>query len=822
MRIIIENISLATQLLGSQISVATMMAHVERDQAMGFYLNSLSEFLRSEGFDNNVSERPLKNIPRLAVPMVVILTNEEAAVVTEIHGHGKERHYTVQHLDGITQTISHEELNQRYLGYCWFIKPKADIDVRSELPEYSLPRAWFFRVIWRFKQYYYNVILTTFLINTLALVSSLYVMNVYDRVIPNKAYETLWVLSIGVGIAIFFEFIAKMVRSRLTDIAGKKADLIISAALFRRVMGIKLQDRPASSGSFANNLRDFESVRDFMTSASLLTLVDLPFLLLFLAVIWLVAGKLVLVPAIIVPIVILVGLFGQFPLSRYINESMRESSQRQGLAVEAIEGVETLKTNNAYAWAQQRWENFTAKSAASSMKVKNTSNFIINFATAMQQFNTVLLVVFGTYLIHSDNQAERITMGALIATVILSGRALAPLGQIAGLATRFQQALVAFKGVNGIVERKIDRDSERSYVTLNHINGDIKFDDVSFAYQQDEANALNNFRLTIKAGEKVGVLGRIGSGKSTAMKMAAGLYDPSSGAVTLDDLDIRQIDPTFLRNQVLLLEQKPHLFLGTLRENMDLSRMDGFSSNQDLLNALMRFGLDKMIQSHPRGLDMPLGEGGNGLSGGQKQIIALARMTLRNPRVVLLDEPTAGLDQGTETKALHAIAEWAEKRTMLVVTHRPQVLDIVDRIIVVENGQVIIDGPKAGVLKYLSEKEEAKGVRELVNTNKNKEPTGKIRVSLASSSATANNANTNASAEKTAGNTPKAPAESPTEPPPPPTKPATKQPKLLTEQKATMEPVEPHSKVKRKQDILAKRAAMLKAREARVKKSAAL
>ncbi|TNH04383.1 type I secretion system permease/ATPase [Testudinibacter sp. TR-2022] len=705
MKLIIENLSLATQLVGSQLSVATLAANVIRDNNMGINFSSLQEFLKSEGFENTISQRPLEDIPSLAMPVVVLLKNEEAAVIVSIEGYGQDRVYKIQQLDGLTQLISHQELNKSYLGYCWFIKPKLGIDSRSELPEYKLPKAWFFKVIWRFKRYYYQVILATFIINFLALVSSLYVMNVYDRVIPNQAYNTLWVLSIGVFIAISFEFIAKMIRGHLTDIAGKKADLIISSALFRRVVGLKLQERPASSGSYASNLRDFESVRDFMTSASLLTLVDLPFLFLFITVIWLVAGSLAIVPSIIIPLVIFVGFLAQGPLAKYINESMKESSQRQGLAVEAIEGLETLKTNNAAKWAQKRWDHYTATAAASSIKLKDVSNFVVNFAVAMQQLNTVFLVLYGTYLIHSEDQASKITMGALIAAVILSGRALAPVGQIAGLAVRFQQAWVALKGVNGIVERKTDRDSDRNYVTLDQVNGELQFNNVSFSYTEDGAPALSSLNLSIRPKEKVGILGRIGSGKSTALKTASGLYDLNSGTISLDGVDLRQLDPSFLRNQILLLEQNPRLFLGSLRENMDLARMDGFSTDQDLIRALTVFGLDKLIRNHPRGLDMPLGENGLGLSGGQKQVIALARMLLRNPKVVLLDEPTTALDQASEIQALRVLANWCRNRTMVIVTHRPQVLQIVDRIVIIEQGKVVMDGPRDAVLKRLAENE---------------------------------------------------------------------------------------------------------------------
>ena len=715
MKAIIEHVALVTRLLGAPVSEAALSAEVVRDKKLNVNYHSLTEVLRSHGFENTLSKRSLEDIPSLAVPVLAILHNEEAAVITKIEGAGKDRKYHIRQVDGLEQELDHAQLSVLYLGYCWFIKPKMVSDNRSELPEYHLPKAWFWKVIWRFRGYYYQVILATIIINFLALVSSLYVMNVYDRVIPNQAYETLWVLSIGVVLAILFEFAAKMIRGHLTDIAGKKADLIISSALFRRVMALRLADRPASSGSYANNLREFESVRDFMTSASLLTLVDLPFLLLFITVIGIVGGKLALVPLIIIPIVVIVGLLVQRPLSRYINESMKESSQRSGLAVEAIEGIETLKTNNATSWAQQRWDEYTAKTSASSIKVKDTSNFIVNFAVAMQQLNTVFLVLVGTYLIHAENTAERITMGALIASVILSGRALAPLAQIAGLATRFQQAKLALQGVNDIVSRPIERSPERKYITLDNVQGAITFENVSFKYQQDSSSAVSDLRITIRPGEKVGILGRIGSGKSTMLKLASGLYDTEKGNVTLDGVDMRQLDPNFLRNQVVLLSQAPRLFLGTLRENMDLARTDGYSTDQDLLVALKRFGLDKIIRNHPRGLDMPLGEDGLGLSGGQKQIIALARMTLRDPRVVLLDEPTTSLDQATERIALNAIAQWGRDRTMLLVTHRPQVLQIVNRIIVMDNGKVVMDGPRDLVLQNLMQSEQQNRAKQQAN-----------------------------------------------------------------------------------------------------------
>ncbi|EET4593335.1 type I secretion system permease/ATPase, partial [Escherichia coli] len=323
----------------------------------------------------------------------LLLNAQEAIVVVRIEGAGLARQYHVLQPGGLRKTLSHDELMAVYSGYCWFVQPQATQDRRSELPEYDMTGAWFWRVLWRFRPYYGQVILASFIINFLALVSSLYVMNVYDRVIPNRSWETLWMLSIGVIAAILFECAAKLIRSYLTDIAGKKADLIISSALLRRVMAVKMSDRPASSGSYASNLREYESVREFMTSATLLAFVDLPFILLFIGVIGLVGGWLAVVPLTLVPLVILAGILLQRPLSRHINASMRESSQRQGLLVEALDGIETLKLNNAVNWVQRRWDGYTASVARSSIRVKNTSNVIICFSTAVQQLNTVLLVI---------------------------------------------------------------------------------------------------------------------------------------------------------------------------------------------------------------------------------------------------------------------------------------------------------------------------------------------------------------------------------------------------------------------------------------------
>lgn len=702
----IEALSLLTRLLGQPLSAAALAADVQRTDGGGVDPKSLAEVLHSHGFDNQLSQRALADIPAAAAPLLVVVRAGEAMVISAIRADGTgARSYEIVSEDGVRTVWPAERLQAAYAGYCWFVKARPAQDRRSELPEYTMGQGWFWKVMWRFKGYYAQVVVTSLIVNVLALVGSLYVMNVYDRVIPNRAYETLWVLSIGVLGAALFEFLARTLRARLTDIAGKKADLIISSALFRRLLAMDLAQKPVSAGSYANNLRDFESVRDFMTSASLLTLVDLPFVLLFIAIMWVVAGPLALVPLLTIPLVVGMGLVAQVPLARYTYESMRESSQRQGLAVEAIEGLETIKTHNATNWAQRKWDHFTAATVASSIKLKDWSNIVVHFSILVQQMNTVFLVVYGTYLIHAPNPADRITMGALIACVILSGRALAPLSQVAGLMVRFQQARVALQGIDNIVARPSERDDTRSYLALANARGELRFDGAGYRYAlggQAGPLALRGLKLTIQPGEKVAILGRIGSGKSTLLRLAAGLYTASEGNVFIDDMDMRQVDPADLRAQISLLGQQPRLFFGTLRDNLDVASADRLVSDAALMAALRRFGLDKLVQAHPLALDLPIGEDGHGLSGGQRQMVSLARLTLREPRVVLLDEPTSGLDDMTERLALQALSAWAQDRTLVVATHRPRVLQFVDRVIVLEHGQVVMDGPRDAVLQRLN------------------------------------------------------------------------------------------------------------------------
>jgi ATP-binding cassette subfamily C protein LapB len=583
-------------------------------------------------------------------------------------------------------------------GWCVRLSVVPGADMRSGIPSIRSARAWFWKVLWKLKGHYVHVAIATLVINLLSIAISLYVMNVYDRVVPNRTYETLWVLTVGTLMALAFEFAARMLRGWLIDSAGKRADLEISSGLFARLLSIRLEAKPASSGAFVSNLRDFESIRDVLTSATLTALIDLPFVVLFLAVIFLIAPPLAIVPLVAIALVLIAGVAVQGPLARSIRSSMKDGSQRQGLAVESVEGLETLKVNNAYRFAQQRWQWYTEAVAATSMRSRNLSALVTNFTMTVSQLVTIVTVVWGVTLIH----AGQLSLGGLIGVVILSGRAIGPLGQVASLAVRLQQARSAFEGLQALIDRPSEREADRSYLALVAPRGDLSFSGVDFSHDRNGPTLFRGFDLHLRAGEKVALLGRTGSGKSTLLRLAAGLYTPTAGMIRIDGIEARQLDPAELRGVVGLVPQQPRLFLGSLRENLELARSDRGPDDARLLWALRALGLDTMIARHPRGLDLQLGEDGAGLSGGQRQLVALTRLLLRDPRIVLLDEPTSGLDQNSEKQVITALGEWARDRTLVVATHRPAALELVDRIIVIEAGRIVLDAPRAAALEQLA------------------------------------------------------------------------------------------------------------------------
>lgn len=649
-------------------------------------------------------KRDINTLSSYLFPLVMADQAGQYLVITARKGRGAQRSYDVIVPEtGGTVTLSERELTARSSGFVLLANPRPQLDKRSDeaiLPQAGQEGHWLFSTLWRYRHYFYSAALAALLANILTLATTFFTMNVYDRVVPTQAYVTLWSMAVGVLIAIVFEFTSRQVRAWLIDVAGKKADLILGAKLFRQLMAVRMESRPQSAGAFANQMREFESVRDFVTSATLATLSDLPFCLLFMGVIYLIGGKLALVPLLAIPLILIVSLCIQWPLSRYMRENISEISLKQGLLIETIEGLEALKAVQGEGVMQRRWDDFSALAAASAMKSRYLSSLTVNFVTFVQQITTVLIVLWGVYLIH----AGALTMGSLIGVVILSGRSLSPLASVVSLAIRFQQARSALKSLNQLMALPTERDNKQAFLPAPQLNGDLVLKDISFTYAIPGVNnppaVLNTINLTIKRGERVAILGNIGSGKSTLLKIMARLYQQSHGQMTMDGVDATQIDPADWRSTVGYVGQDCRLFYGTLRQNVMMGNPS--ASTETFLKVAKMTSLDRVAGRHPLGYDMPVGEMGQHLSGGQKQLVALARCLLLDPSILLMDEPTSSMDSMAEARFIQQTQAAVAGKTLIVVTHRMAVLNMVDRLIVLENGRITADGPKEQVIAALN------------------------------------------------------------------------------------------------------------------------
>ncbi len=525
--------------------------------------------------------------------------------------------------------------------------------------------------------------------NVLGLAISFFSMVVYDRVLPNSAIESLIALAVGVAIAIGFDFTVKTLRSSFIDGAGARVDVRIGERLFDQILGMRLKARRESVGSLAGVMRELESLRDVLTSATLVAAVDLPFVLFFLLVIWFIGGPLVIVPAVAVPLVILVGLFVQPVLKESSASSLAEGRNKQGVLVEMIGALELVKISGASRMMRRRWRESVVHHSQVSTQGRLVSQLAINATMLAQQISQVAIVVYGAVLASKGE----VSMGAIIASAMLGGRALAPLGQIASVLTRLNQAMSSFKALDAIMQAPVDRERHRRYLSRPRIEGRIEFRDVSFAYPGQAGKALDKVSFVIEPGERVALVGRIGSGKSTALRLILGGHEPDSGSILIDDTDMRQVDPLDVRASMGAMLQDNWLFSGTVRENIAIDPHG--VSDADVLLASKWAGVHDFIGTHPSGYDLKLTERGEGLSGGQRQSICMARALARNPSVLALDEPTSMMDSATEADLIARLRDATQGKTLIVVTHRSSVLELVDRVIVLDKGKVIADGPKS-------------------------------------------------------------------------------------------------------------------------------
>ena len=651
---------------------------------------------RRAGMSANLQRRPLDEISNLILPAVLLLGDGRACILDHIDRDGKARVLFPETGDGSTE-LSVEDLAVDYTGYVLFVQKSYRFDQRVKDAVITRPHHWFRDTFIESWPIYGEVMIAALLINLFALASPLFIMNVYDRVVPNQAIETLWVLGIGVAIVFCFDFLMRTLRGYFLDVAGKRTDIILSAMVFERVLGIRMSARPASVGAYANNLHEFDSFRDFFTSATLTTLIDLPFIVLFIVIIWLLAGPLALVPLTILPVTLLAVYLIQRSLAGKVDELLRHSSQKQATLIEVLTGLETVKSLGAEGATQRRWEELSGIIAELGLKTRFLSASAVNVTQFLQQIATVAVVIFGVYLIAEGD----LSMGGLIAATILTGRALAPLAQLAGTFTRFHQARTAYASTDAIMNAPVERPADREFLDRPVIKGGIEFRDVSFSYPGQSVEALHKVSFTLKAGERVAIIGRIGSGKSTIERMILGLYEADSGSVLVDGSDIRQLDPADLRRNIGYVPQDTYLFYGTVKDNILLSAPH--EDDRTVLEAARVAGVTDFVDRHPSGFDLQVGERGEQLSGGQRQSIAVARALLRDPPVLIMDEPSNAMDNSTEDQFKQRFGEWSRGKTLVLVTHRASLLSLVDRIIVMDNGRILADGPKESVLDALKQ-----------------------------------------------------------------------------------------------------------------------
>jgi ATP-binding cassette subfamily C protein LapB len=523
----------------------------------------------------------------------------------------------------------------------------------------------------------------------------LFTMNVYDRVVPNRAIETLWVLALGVILIIGVDMVLRSLRGYFIDLASARIDMQLSAKIMERVLGVRMEARPAAVGAFASNLRAFESVRDFITSASVTAFIDLPFALLFVLVIALIAWPLVIPVLLAIVVVVIYAYILQHKMHALSESTYRAAAQRNATLIESLTALETIKTQGAEGLMQAKWEKTVSFVARVNSQMRFLSAAASNGAMEIQQIVNVVVVIAGVYLIGDG----KLSMGGLIACTMLTSRAVAPLGQMVGLLMQYHNAKVALTSLEQIMQNPVERPADANFVHRPELKGNIEFRDVQFSYPNSQIAALKGLSCKINEGEKVVVIGRIGSGKTTLQKLLLGLYQPTGGAVSIDGVDLRQLDPADLRRNIGYVAQDVTLFYGTLRDNIAIGAP--YADDAAVVAAAEAGGLTEFVNRHPDGFDMMIGERGDSLSGGQRQGVAIARAFLMDPPILLLDEPTSAMDFSSEQQFKERLRLMAAHKTVLIVTHRNSLLDLATRVMVVDDGRIVADGPRDQVIQAL-------------------------------------------------------------------------------------------------------------------------
>ncbi|KOO07521.1 type I secretion system permease/ATPase [Vibrio hepatarius] len=639
----------------------------------------------------------LDKISQLVLPVVLILKGGDACVLNSVNKETGEAEIVTGESGLVPISMTLGDLNEQYTGRYFLVKKQFRYDERSPEILKTKQGHWFWGTIWQSKHIYRDVLIASILINLFAVAAPMFTRLVYDKVVPNLAFETLWVLASGIFVIFLFDLVLKLLRSYFIDVAGKKSDILISSKLFSKVMGIRMEARPPSVGAFARHLQEFESIREFFTSATIGSLIDLPFAVLFLLLIWLMAGNIVLVPICGVLILIVYSLLIQGPLRHTIEEGSRLASQKYANLIESLAGLETVKLFGAQSQFQFRWEEAVAHMANWNIKSRRITDGIQNTAGFVQQASNVGMIILGVYLIAEGE----LTMGGLIAATMLSGRAIGPMVQLSLLSTRYNQAKSSMTIIEQVMSMPDEQEEGKRYIHRPIVHGKIELDKVTFHYPDSPIASVRDLSLTINAGEKVAIIGRIGSGKTTLERLIMGLYQPTEGHVRIDDTDIQQLHHIDIRRNIGCVPQDSQLFYGSIRDNITLGRP--LADDRDVMDAANRAGVTVFTQQDPAGLERQVGEGGMLLSGGQRQAVTIARALLGRPPVLLMDEPTSAMDNRSEMHIKQQLAQLKSSETLILITHKTSMLDVVDRVIVMEKGCVIADGPKAEVLNNLKQ-----------------------------------------------------------------------------------------------------------------------
>lgn len=649
---------------------------------------------RKAGLSGRIMARPLlTEISVLVLPCILLLREDRSCVLVSMRD-GRAT-IIMPELPDSPQTVPVADLQANYSGYAIFASVPTASEKRMEAPRLGHGKRWFWDVLRYYAPIYRHVAVASVVINLIAVATPLFVMNVYDRVVPNNATDTLWVLASGIMIIYFFNFILTALRTHFVDVAGRNSDVVLNSLLVEKVLTMRLDAKPESTGAMVNNLREFEQLREFFSSSSIIACIDLPFLVIFLLLIAFIGGPMVLLPLAAVPILLALGIFLQYRAKKSAEDGYRQNMQKNALLVEMVGGLETLKACMAESRMQKLWEAVCGHSANSSSQARKYNHLAVSSAMFVTQVLTVIMIIWGVYRIGDG----LMSMGALIGVNILVGRTMAPLLQMASLLTRLQNSRMALKGLDMIMQLPSETNMETACMDFGSLEPIFELDNVSFGYPRAERQAMSGVTLKIDKGEKVAIIGPMGSGKSTLARLLLGLYQPTGGAVKFGGVDIRQVPPADLRGRVGMLPQDIVLFYGTIRENVSLD--DPSINDYLILRAAKLAGVTDFVSQFPAGFGTQVGEQGKALSGGQRQSVALARALVRDPEILILDEPTSNMDTASELALQQRLTEIITNRTLILITHRLSMLRMVDRIIVLDHGRVRYDGPRDQILEKL-------------------------------------------------------------------------------------------------------------------------